>query len=96
MRLFCPKRKRQVRPESLLLWYKTEKILVEVSKVEYEEIIWDRTTIYNAFLYERHKWGMWFRLRIWKFIGLKRKAGKWRCPVCDDEKKEKVNTTVET
>jgi len=30
---------------------------MEVSKVEYEERIWDRT-LYNAFLYERHQWDM--------------------------------------
>jgi len=45
------------------------------SKVEYEEIIWGRT-LHNAFLYGRHKWNLRFRLRIWKFIGLRRKTGK--------------------
>jgi hypothetical protein len=75
MGLLCPKRGRKVRPKSLLLWYKREKVLVDVSKVEYEERIWDRT-LYNAFVYERHKWDMWFRMRIWKFIGLKREAEK--------------------
>jgi len=28
------------------------------------------------FLYEGHKWDMWFRLGSWIFVGLKREAGK--------------------